>query len=423
MVGLVDCNNFFVSCERVFRPELIGKPVIVLSNNDGCAVALSNEAKALGFTRGNPYFKIKEEAQRHGAYVFSGNHKLYGDMSRRVFLTLRSLADNIEVYSVDEAFFELDDNNDSLHDYGKYIGKVIRRNTGIPVSVGIAPTKTLAKIASAFAKKYSGYGGACVIDTVEKARKAMSLTDVGKVWGIGRRNNRKLNAEGIFTALQFSLMTESRVRSLMSVTGVRTWLELNGTPAVRRDDLDMEKKSITASRSFASDVDSESALRQAISAFSEIVGRKLREQNTFTRDISVFIATNRFNENIDQYYNCASVHLSESTNDTSTIARLAMEVLSSIYRPEHKYKRAGITISDFESATARQQSLFSDYVDQSRRRKLMSVMDYINSSPGNYNRVHLASSGTGLSDLTRHEHASRLFSTRLSDIITINCKK
>lgn len=423
MVGLVDCNNFFVSCERVFRPELIGKPVIVLSNNDGCAVALSNEAKAIGFTRGNPYFKIKDEAQRHGAFVFSGNHKLYGDMSRRVFLTLRSLADNIEVYSIDEAFFEINDNPDSLHDHGKYIGKTIRRHTGIPVSVGIAPTKTLAKIAAAFAKKYPGYGGACVIDTPEKARKAMALTDVGKVWGVGRRNNKKLNAEGIFTALQFSLMSEPRVRSLMSVTGVRTWLELNGTPAVLHDDVELEKKSITASRSFASDVDSVAMLRQAVSAFAEIVGRKLREQNSFTRDISVFIATNRFNEYTEQYYNCATVHLSEGTCDSSIIAKLAIDALNSIYRPEYKYKRAGITISDFESAFGRQQSLFTDYVEQSRRRKLMSVMDSINASSVSYNRVHLASSGAGLSDLTRHEHASRLFSTRLSDIITINCKK
>ncbi|MDE6715651.1 MAG: Y-family DNA polymerase [Muribaculaceae bacterium] len=423
MVGLVDCNNFFVSCERVFRPELIGKPVVVLSNNDGCAVALSNEAKLLGFERGNPFFKIRDVAERNGVYVFSGNHKLYGDMSNRVILTLRSLADNVEVYSIDEAFFEINDNPQSLHEHGKYIGNTIRRNTGIPVSVGIAPTKTLAKIATSFAKKYPGYAGACVIDTPEKAEKAMALTDVRKVWGVGRRNNKKLNAEGIYTALQLSRMTEQRVRSLMSVTGVRTWLELNGVPAVMRDDIEMEKKSITASRSFASDVGDIDMLRQAVSVFAEIVGRKLRDQNAFTRDISVFIATNRFNENTEQYYNCAAVRLPESTNDTSTIAKLACDALASIYRPQYKYKRAGITISDFEVAGARQQSLFSNYEEQNRRRKLMSVMDSINASPASYNRVHLASSGAGLSDLTRREHASRLYSTRLSDIITINCKK
>lgn len=423
MIGLVDCNNFFVSCERVFRPELIGKPVIVLSNNDGCAVALSNEAKALGFSRGNPYFQIRAEAERCGAYVFSGNHRLYGDMSKRVFDTLHSLIDKIEVYSIDEAFFVIDKFNDNMHDYGKYIARTIRRNTGIPVSVGIAPTKTLAKIASHFAKKHPGYGGACIIDSPEKIEKALALTDIASVWGIGRRNCKKLNDHGIFTALQFARMNEARVNSLFSVTGVRTWRELNGSPCISADDISANKKTITASRTFATDISDITVLLQAISTFSAIVCRKLREQNCFALEISVFLATNRFHDREPQYYNCASLQLANPTDDTSIITRSASAILSSIYRKEFKFKRAGITLTRIAPQNAVQQSLFADHNDLARRKKLMQVIDDINASPGNHDCVHLASAGNGMTDFTRREHASRLYTTRLSDIISIHCDK
>ena len=208
MIGLVDCNNFFVSCERVFRPELIGKPVLVLSNNDGCAAALSNEAKALGYKRGDAYFKVRDEAERHGVIAFSGNHRLYGDMSRRVMTVLRYIARDVEVYSVDEGFIHLPPDVLDYSHYGRYVARTVRHDTGIPVSVGIAPTKTLAKIASRFAKKWPGYRGACVIDTEEKRRKALSMT-AEDVWGIGRAHRARLAAMGVTTALQLPTSTKS----------------------------------------------------------------------------------------------------------------------------------------------------------------------------------------------------------------------
>ena len=233
MFALVDCNNFFVSCERVFRPELASRPVIVLSNNDGCAVALSNEAKALGLKRGNPYFKVKDICERHGVAVLSGNHRLYGDMSSRVMATLQALTDApLEVYSIDEAFIVIPEGVGDVADFGRYVVERVKRLTGIPTSMGIAPTKTLAKVAARFAKKYPGYKGACLIDSEEKRLKALALTEVGEVWGIGRRLSRKLTERGIDTALKLASLDENTVTRLFTVTGLRTWRELNGTPCI-----------------------------------------------------------------------------------------------------------------------------------------------------------------------------------------------
>lgn len=422
MYGLVDCNNFFVSCERVFRPSLIGRPVIVLSNNDGCAVALSNEAKALGFRRGDPYFKIKAQAERHGVAAFSGNHRLYGDMSARVMATLRAEVDDIEVYSIDEAFLHISSGISDLADYGRMLSRKVHRNTGIPVSIGIAPTKTLAKMASHFAKKYPGYKGACLIDNDEKRIKALELTPIGDVWGIGRRLSRRLSERGIVTALQFAGLDRERVRNNFTVTGERTWRELNGEACVPAEWTPPDKRSLTSSRSFARDIYDIELLRQAVCAFATILGRKLREQSSYALDLSVYVATNRFNEQALQYSNAASLTLHEPTADTPTLARAAMTLLKSIYRPGYGIKKAGIVINRIVSGDGRQPSLFADINDLARRDRLMAAIDSINSSPGNPDVVRLAAMGGGLGEMTRHEHASRLFTTRLSDIISINCK-
>ena len=417
--GLVDCNNFFVSCERVFRPELLDRPVVVLSNNDGCAVALSNEAKALGIKRGDPYFKFRSLAEHNGVFVFSGNHRLYGDMSSRVMATLRSLTTDIEVYSVDEAFLHIDPAVGDLGEYGRSVTWRVRRNTGIPVSLGVAPTKTLAKMGARFAKKYPGYRGACVIDSAEKAEKAMRLTAVGDVWGIGRRHARRLLAQGVMTAWDFACLDRERVKNEFTIVGERTWRELHGEPCITMEVVPPDKQTMTSSRSFATDIYEIEPLRQAVCNFAAILGRKLREQNSYALEIKLFVASNRFNENVPMYYNSAVAMLPEPVNDTPGLAQQAVSLLKMVYSPSHGIKKAGVTLSRIVSAEGRQPSLFADFKEMEKRDRLMSALDAINSRPGNPNVVRLAAMGAGLSDLTRREHSSRLFTTRLSDIIEV----
>lgn len=421
MLALIDCNNFFVSCERVFRPELIGRPVIVLSNNDGCAVALSNEAKALGLKRGDAFFKIRDVCERNGVTVISGNHRLYGDISSRVMATLQSLTEApVEVYSIDEAFLDIPDSVGDPAEFGRYVVREIRRITGIPTSMGIAATKTLAKIGARFAKKHPGYRGACLIDTEEKRRKALSMVDAGDVWGIGRRLNRRLAERGITTALQIADMTETDVRRMFSVTGVNTWRELNGVACIGHEPVAPEKQTITSSRSFATDITDFEELRKAICAFASIIGRKLRRQDGFCREVSVFLCTNRFHKESPQYYNTTSIRLAEPTNYTPYIAEAATRALKAIFLDGYGYKKAGITVSRICSRRGITASLFGDPEADARRDRLMRVVDSINNTGLHGNYVHIASMGEGLADMTRREHDSRLYTMRLSDIIEVH---
>lgn len=422
MKGLADCNNFFVSCERVFQPALQGRPVIVLSNNDGCAVALSNEAKSLGFKRGDPYFKIKDECSRHNVAVLSGNHRLYSDMSARVMNTLRSLSSgDIEVYSIDEAFLSLDPEVGDLSEYGRYVVDTVRRHTGIPISLGIARTKTLAKIAARFAKKYAGYAGACLMDTLEKESKALSMTPIGDVWGVGRRHRQKLLDRGIFTASNFAALDPEHVKRMMNVTGLRTWQELHGTPVIEQELTPPERQTITASRSFARDIHSFEEIRQALCTFASITARKLRERHLLTAEITVFICTNRFHEHDPQYFSGITVRLPDATDYTPAIADAAVEAMQRIYRDGYGYKKAGITLSRLCDVRSRQLNLFTDSNLDEKRRRVMEAVDRINSSSDSAtNRVHIASMGAGLDDMIRREHDSRLYTTRLVDIIEVN---
>lgn len=420
MIGLADCNNFFVSCERVFRPELINKPVIVLSNNDGCAVALSNEAKALGFKRGDPYFKIRSEAERLGVVAFSGNHRLYGDMSRRVMLTLRSFCERLEIYSIDEGFLYFDDAQGDLASLGREIVHTVRRNTGIPVSIGLAPTKTLAKMAARFAKKYPGYRGSCLIDSADKARVAMSMTSVEDIWGVGRRNAPKLRRQGITTALQLADMSEQRVQQLFNIVGLRMWRELNGTPCIEQEIVAPQRKTITCSRTFAHDIYNYEELKQAIVTFVTIVARRLREHKLLAEAIEVWVCTNRFNTQGPRYNNSCGMNLDDSTADTTLLTAAAIKTLDKVWRKGIGFKRAGITISKCVAEDAATHSLFGNAVETAKRRRLMQAMDRINGTPANRHCLHLASMDNGLDTLTTRQHASRLYTTRLSDIIEIH---
>lgn len=410
MIGLIDCNNFFVSCERVLRPELAMRPVIVLSNNDGCAVAISNEAKALGITRGAPFFKIKGLCEAHGVAVLSGNHRLYGKISSQVMSTLKSLSSNgvIEVYSIDEAFIPVEPALvGDVADYGRYVVAQVKKQTGIPTSMGIAPTKTLAKIAARFAKKFQAYNGACVIDNEERRLKALSLTSVGDVWGIGRRQSRKLVERGVETALQFAELPGDWVKRMLTVTGYRTWQELNGVACIVQESVLPERQTITSSRSFATDVHDFEDLRKAVCAFASIIGRKLRAQGVVAGEVSVFLCTNRFHENDPQYYNTVSVRLADATDYTPLLAQAATDALKAVYREGYGFKKAGVTMSRLSARGSVQPNLFSDVSRDDKRRRLMEVVDLINNSAEQDSCVRIASVGTGLDDMVRREHDSQ----------------
>ncbi len=406
MVGLCDCNNFFVSCERVYRPDLLDRPVIVLSNNDGCAVALSNEAKALGFKRGDPYFKIKERAEKHGVAILSGSHRMYGDMSRRVMMILRSFMDDIEQYSIDEAFLYPAADIGDIPEFGRHLVRTVRRSTGIPVSLGFAPTKTLAKIASRFAKKYPGYRGCCVIDTPEKARKAMALTSIEDTWGVGRRNAPKLRRHGITTALHLADMDENTVKELFNVVGHRMWRELNGDPCITAEIVPPLLRTVTCSSSFKEDIFDLDPLRQIIATHASSVSRRLRRNRIVAEEIQVFMATNRFHTFSPQYCNAVEVRLPEPTADTAEIVKAAQQALDRVYREGFGFKRAGVTATRCVSVDSVTRSLFADHETTERRRRLMAVMDRINSSPTTHNAVHVASMNSGLTPFTSCEHSS-----------------
>lgn len=424
MIGLIDCNNFFVSCERVFNPRLRGIPVVVLSNNDGCVVAMSNEAKAAGITRGTPYFKIADLCRAKGVAVLSGNHRLYGDLSARVMATVSELVPSIEVYSVDECFMDFNtlgiDSIDDLTDLAREVVRRVRRNVGIPTSLGISWTKTLAKCAARFAKKYPAYRSVCAIDTEEKRRKALALTAVHDVWGIGRRLTARMAQYGIETALDLADRPEAHIRHILNVAQSRTWRELNGQPCIEMEEVPQARKQMCCSRSFATELYTINELTEALSLFATIITRKLREQHSAAVSMSIFLNTNPFHPEREQHFDHAFRPLDEPTNDTMSISAAALELLKRIHRPGVGIKKAGIIIHEICPEDSIQQSLFGiTDEERQRRRRLMEVLDSINSSSLAHDRVHLASY-MPVESCVRAEHRSRAFTTRMDDIINID---
>lgn len=320
MIALVDCNSFFCSVEKVFHPGLEGRPVVVLSNNDGCIVALTPEAKALGLKRGTPIFKVRDIVFRYGVKVFSTNMTLYAAMSRRVTEILRESVAHVENYSIDESFCYLDgyERYHDLVDFMRGIADRIRLWTDIPVSVGIAPSKTLAKIGSKFAKKYPGYRSVCLINTEEKRRKALSLFDLSDVWGIGRSTLETLNYYGVQTPLAFADKSESWVRGHFKLPGIRTWMELNGMPCVDTAEV-IRNQTICTSRSFGELVTDRDCLREAVAHFASSCANKLRGQRSVAKSVTVFIGSNPFRGDLPQYHNGATFPLRVATADTLEI--------------------------------------------------------------------------------------------------------
>lgn len=417
MIGHCDCNNFFVSCERTFRPDLNGKPVVVLSNNDGCIVARSNEAKALGIKMGTPLYQIRNLIERENVTVFSSNYQLYGDMSGRVMSTLRDSVPAIEVYSIDEAFLHLKGiPENELHERGLALAQKIHKSTGIPVSIGIAPTKTLAKITGKLCKKYPALHGCCYMHRPEDIEKVLRTYPIEDVWGIGRRHLAKMRLWSVRTAWDFTQLPAEFVQKQMTITGLRTYRELKGEECIKIEDTTPDKQSICVSRSFAKEMYDINELRSAITTFATAVSEKLRRQNSCTHQITVFIYTNRHREDMPQDYECKTRRLTVATDSTLEICKIAASVLREIYNAGYGYKKAGVIATDLVPKAARQGALF-DTIDREKHQRLMKAIDSINNTQGK-NTIAIASQSE-ITAFSNRNHTSPRYTTDWNDIIEV----
>ena len=420
LFGLADCNNFYCSCERVFHPNLRDKPVVVLSNNDGCVVARSEESKRLGIKMGVPFYQVRDLLEKNGVAVFSSNYNLYGDMSSRVMSMLSSYFPKIYVYSIDEAFLDLSDIEDigSVVELSRKTVKAIYKGVGIPVSLGIAPTKTLAKMASVYAKKHKGYKGVCVIDTDEKREKALKLFPIKDVWGIGRKHSKKLEYNGVKTAWDFIQKPEGWVRREMSITGLRTWKELRGESSIEIED-ESYKKSICTSRSFPNQgLDKIEDVEEAVANFASMCSKKLREQHTVCNSIVVFAYTNRFRDDMPQTYINEIVNFDVPTNDMQEIVSKAVNALRKAWKTgSYYYKKAGVIACNIIEDNAIQGNLF-DTIDRDKQSTLSKVVDEINMRNGR-DTVRMAIQGYGNNWHIKNEYISKQYTTNIKDIIVV----
>ena len=430
MYGIIDCDNCYVSCERVFRPDLEGKPVVVLSNNDGCVVARSNEAKAMGIKAGIPYFQLEQMFPGKKIAVFSSNYELYGELTGRVVDIIRSEAPSYFRYSIDECFVKFPDtDNVNLKEWGEQLHKKIRQWVGMPVSIGIAPNKTLAKVASHFAKKVPGYNHCCLIDNDEKRQKALKLYPVDEVWGVGRRYAARLADVGVKTAYDFSALHGDWVNvTFRNVTIWRTWAELNGKDCVPDEEY-AAKKSICTSRSFNGMVDDLDTLSTHVSNYAARCAEKLRSQRSVASVVAVFAHTNFFREDLPQYSNFAEVTLATPSNSTVTIVQAAKDVLRGIFIPGYRYKKAGVIVMGVTPDTPVQHDLFDIAPEKyARLRCLDEAIDRVNRIYGTETVVlgaqqYQANKETGKADVfanaIRHDFRSGNPTTRWKDIIKL----
>ncbi len=380
LFALLDCNNFYVSCERLFRPALEGRPVVVLSNNDGCIIARSNEAKALGIAMGEPFFKCRKFIEAHQVQVFSSNYALYGDISQRVMTVLGQLEPEVEVYSIDEAFFRLPQGRaEALLANGRHLRETIKRQVGIPVSIGFGPTKTLAKIANRIAKKQPEHGGVFVLPEGDCSPILAGIA-AGDVWGIGRQHSRKLASWGIRTALDLSKADDAWLRKQLTITGLRTAMELRGVSCHLLGESPAPRKSVTSSRSFGQPVSDLAGLREALSSYIGIAAEKLRAEGLKAGCLQVYLTTNRFREKDPQYSGSQTANLSAPTSSTTELIGIAGGLLKRLYRPGFAYQKVGVILLDLVAASRMQPRLFAPVVKGDE--KLMAAIDRINSRWG-----------------------------------------
>ena len=423
MFALVDCNNFYASCERVFQPRLNGVPVIVLSNNDGCVVARSNEAKALGIAMGVPFFQIRDLVRRHGVRYFSSNYALYGDMSARVMDVLARFTDEQEVYSIDECFLRLHFHGRGanwLTGYCRDMRDTVRQWTGLPVSVGLAPTKTLAKLANHVAKR-SG-DGVFSLDKPAEYQKVLDAIEVGEVWGIGGTYAKWLLANGVRTVWQFSQARPEWVRKRMGVVGVRMLHELRGFPCFDLDPPETSRQHLVVSRSFRGEVGTLAELKESVATYAVRVAEKLRGFNQKAGVISVFLLKNRFKHPAERdYYRSASAELPVASSDGGTLNAIACRLAARLFEAGATYKKAGVMVSDLSPAGVLQNTLFDDAAGERRREALMAAVDKLNGKFGR-NSVGFGSAlpGKGSSWRVKVEHRSPLYTTRLSDLLKVH---
>jgi DNA polymerase V len=412
--ALVDCNSFYASCERVFRPELTDRPVVVLSNNDGCIVARSAEAKALGIPMGQPVFQCESLLRRHDVAVFSSNYALYGDMSARVMDTLAAFSPAMEVYSIDEAFLDLAGTPDAVA-LARRMRETVRRFTGIPVSVGIGPTKTLAKLANRLAKKDASLGGVMNLCGRADMDDVLAGAAVEDVWGIGRRHAAWLRGCGAATALDFSRLPREMVRRKMTVTGLATLLELQGVSCLDLEMAPAPPKSVVASRSFGHPVTQVGEMREAVAFHAVRAAGRLRGRGCVAGNILVFVQTNRFIAGEPQYAVSDTAAFAAPTADTREIIRLGLAVLERIFKPQFRYKKAGVMLFGVEPAASRRGSLLEAPADAARSRALMQVVDAVNARHGR-DAVTFAASGVARPWRMRQAHRSPRYTTVWDEI-------
>lgn len=412
--ALVDCNNFYASCEKLFRPDLKDTPIVVLSNNDGCVVARSKEAKELGIKMAVPVFQIQQQIRQHKIQTFSSNYALYADLSSRVMHTLELLTPRVEIYSIDEAFVDLTgiETVVSLPAFGQHIKDTIAQWVGLNVCVGIAPTKTLAKLANHAAKKYPATAGVVDLTRRERQQRLLAITPVIDIWGVGRRNAKRLQQMGIHTALDLAQSSAKNIRSQFSVVLEKTVIELNGESCIGLEELPATKQQIICSRSFGSSVTRLKDMREVVSQYTARAAEKLRAEKQQAKVLTLFIHTSRFQADQNNYSNSITGELVIPSSDTRDLNKLAIMLLQRIWREGYQYNKAGIMLSDFHSAY--QPGLFDASEPRKNNAQLMAVLDNINQK--GLGKVFLANQGLKNTWAMKREHLSPAYTTRWSDL-------
>jgi len=416
LFALADCNNFYASCERVFNPSLRGKPVVVLSNNDGCVIARSNEAKAVGIEMGIPIFKCQDLVARHNVQVLSANFVLYGCMSDRVMNTLAQYTSALDIYSIDEAFLELNGLNEDPYKYIQSIRERVRRDTGMPISIGIASTKTLAKLANLIAKKHCPEGVFCLIEQ-KGIDHWLEKTLVGQVWGIGAQKTEWLKRQGIENALQLRNMPDEWIKKNLTVVSLKTVWELRGTSCLPLEDIQPDKKAIGTSRTFGCEVSSLEDVSEAIAAYIGKAAEKLREQKSVCGYVQVFLETNRFKEG-RFYSNSAGVDITPPTAHTPELITAAKKLVERVYRPGYHYKRAGVLLTNLQQEATPQEYLFDEIYHNSRSQRLMKIVDGYNRT-ANHGKIFMAAEGVHQPWYMKQAHRSKRFTTRWDELLEI----
>lgn len=419
MFALVDVNSFYASCEMFFRPDLRGRPVVVLSNNDGCVIARNHEAKLLEIPMGAPYFKMKSQFERHQVAVFSSNYALYGDMSQRVMTLLEELSPAVYQYSIDEAFVNLSGihRTEELEAFGRHVRSTLLQCTGLTVGVGIGPTKTLAKLANYAAKRWPKFEGVVDLSLQARQRKLLAKVAVGEIWGVGRRMAKKLNDMGITTALELAEMPASLIRKHFSVVMERTVRELRGESCLEPEEYMPTKQQIISSRSFSQKVSEYGPMREAICSHAVRAAERLRAQHQYCRYVSVFLKTSPFAGNDVYYGNDAGTEIHIPTQDSRDIVAAAVKCLETIWREGHRYQKCGVMLGDFFSRGVAQLGLFDDYRPRANSEQLMEVLDFVNRREKG--RLWFAGQGITRSWEMKRHRLSPAYTTRFSDLLRV----